>query len=153
MSATEIRIRPTTLAKIEDAYTTAQGSWTGCDWTTECRYAGEKDGAGLDLDGVTADAAEDNADNADLDENERAAWAAQVPWLREVECRAAAAEEEGQAAIIAVRAGNLEMALTHAQQACSLEQEYGDCPTWRPLRAAIEAAIEDRDAAESEDES
>lgn len=144
--ATKIKITPETLAVIEGEYATAQDSWTGCDWT-EVRYDGN--GGQIDLDGVTADAAEDNADNADLSAAERAAWVEAREWLRGVESAAVSAEEDGEAAITAVRAGDLAQALRHVESACSRERNYGDCPTWRPLRDAIESVIK---LAELEDE-
>jgi hypothetical protein len=52
------------------------------------------------------------------------------------------AENEAILAYVAATEGNLEGALSHARSACQFErQEYGDCPTWRPLRNAIEAGL------------
>jgi hypothetical protein len=51
-------------------------------------------------------------------------------------------------AVTAVEQGDLDWALECAQQACRLEaQEYGDCPTWRPLLHAIRSAREGEKAA------
>lgn len=61
-------------------------------------------------------------------------------WLDECEGNAEAAEDEARQAIEALDADDLDEALFHAHRACRIEEEYGDCPTWRAFRAAMEAA-------------
>jgi hypothetical protein len=52
------------------------------------------------------------------------------------------AEDEAIRAYLAVADGKLLCALSHARRACGFEQqEFQDCPTWRPLCTAIEAAL------------
>ena len=50
---------------------------------------------------------------------------------------AAAAEEAARDALAAARAGDVDEALTRAEDAARLERAYGDDPTWGPLLAAV----------------
>lgn len=64
-------------------------------------------------------------------------------YLDKVKDDAAEAQSEADSAIEAAREGNLGLALDHAQRACNIEANYGDCPTWRAFRDAIEEAMDD----------
>ena len=154
---------------IEAAYRDAQVRWTGLDWTTD------HGPWQVDLDGLDADRLREIADRvaAGGEEEEDLAYLpdriAYLPdriwlrdraeiaeWLRdaaeyldEVVSDAAAAEEAGEEAIEAVRRGDLDAALEHAENACGFESQYGDCPVWGGLRDAIRQAIEEREEAEA----
>jgi len=55
--------------------------------------------------------------------------------VEEVEASAQAAAKCGDAAIEALRRGDLDAARAELERACAIEREYGDCPEWRaPLR-------------------
>jgi len=66
-------------------------------------------------------------------------------WLTSVEADASAAAVEGRAALAAAQKGELEQALQHAESACYIERQYGDCPCWRPVRALIRERIRAQD--------
>lgn len=152
---------------IEAAYRDSQGRWAGVDWTTDYGPWG------WDLDGYSAQDLETLAkefkatgeipfewgpsDNLGTlidteDETLRQIVLEELrdaaDYLDSVASDAAAAEEAGAEAIAAVRKGDLDTALQHAEYACGIEGQYGDCPVWRGLRSAIEQAIEERDEAE-----
>jgi hypothetical protein len=55
-----------------------------------------------------------------------------------VEEQAEAAAEHGAAAVVAAEAGEWDDALSEINRACSLEREYGDDPSWGPVRRMIE---------------
>ena len=146
---------------IETTYEDCQGGWAGVDWT--CPHGPWE----VDLDGKDADELRAIADRVAAGEEteedrqhlpERV-WSGDradiVDWLRDaadylddVAASATSAEEAGEEAIEAVRQGDLDAALEHAERACRIERQYGDCPVWGTLRSAIEQAIEDRDEAD-----
>jgi hypothetical protein len=127
------------LARVEAAYNEASGEWTGCSWTAphECGDA-VVDADGLD---GTEDAEELASQFRDGDEF-RYEWnmAAQKAIKYAAECTAAAAEAEERAAeaLLAAQNGDWDRALDLANEAVSLESEYGDCPAWGPFRNRIE---------------
>lgn len=133
------------LARVEAAYNEATGEWTGCSWTAphECGDAV------VDADGLlgTEDAeqmvAELMEDSCRYRGATRAQWVEAhedaIAFAKKCSSRAAEAEERAAEALEAARNGNWVRALDLARQACSLESEHGDCPTWRAFRDAIEA--------------
>jgi hypothetical protein len=60
----------------------------------------------------------------------------------DAEADAEAAQEAAEEAMAHYNEGNLVQAREYAATACDYERAYGDCPTWRSLHTAIQAAIE-----------
>jgi hypothetical protein len=123
------------LQEVVRAFKEATGIWTGCDWPT---WFGPD---GMDLEGRTAAEAEARKVEA-VDRTGRDNWAAAAEWLREVERRAALAEEEASLAVAAANAESWREARDHARRAWSLEFHTGRplrrrTPTWRPLYEVI----------------
>jgi hypothetical protein len=117
-------------------YKEATGAWVGCDWST---WFGPN---GMDLQGRTAAEADARAAAA-VDRDERTDWAAAAVWLREVERRAALAEEEAGLAVTAAGAESWREARDHARRAWSLEFNTGrplhrQPSTWQRLYDVIE---------------
>jgi hypothetical protein len=125
------------LEEIVEAFKKAAGSWTGCDWPT---FFGRRH---LNLEDWTAAEAETKArELGGLPEGED--WQAAAKWLAEVECRAAAAEAEGSAAVAAASAGKWLDAVGHSRHAWAMEFDTGRPfrhfpATWQPLHEVIEA--------------
>lgn len=62
-------------------------------------------------------------------------------YLNEVRRDAEQAQGYADDALAYAQECDLEAAREAAEEACRLEQHYGDCPTWRALREAIEEAV------------
>ena len=154
-------------AQIMQAYQEARGKWTGITWTTD------EGPWGWDLEGYSAEQLKTLAEKFEAGAEIPFRWGPSdnlgtlidtdeqtlrdivatelrngAEYVAQVAADAAAAEEAAKAAIQAVRKGDLDTALQHAEYACGIEGQYGDCPVWRGLRSAIEQAIEERDEAE-----
>ena len=64
-------------------------------------------------------------------------------YLEEIAPPTERAEEAAVQAYLAAERGEYHIAVGFAAVACELEHaEYGDCPTWRPLREAVENACQ-----------
>jgi hypothetical protein len=127
------------MEEIAQAYETATGRWTGCDWPTRIGKTG------LDLDGWSAAEAESLA--VEMTGNEEGPdWAAAATWLGRVERMAEQAEEQAALAVAAANAGEWREAIEHALKARALEFATGrplwkGFPlTWDALSEAIQSA-------------
>lgn len=147
------------IKEIQEAYDEASGNWAGCDWAeprscwvhpkghilhdsqVDDRAIHEEDlvHVEIDLDGITAGEARERVrvHNAEAD-----LWEEAAEWLGACEGAAAQAEEYALEAIEHAREGRWGKAIAQAEMACSVESEYGDCPTWRPFREALEEAFD-----------
>lgn len=135
--------------EIKNEYDNAVQAWTGWDWThsfggtlDDCDYC-----AGLSCCGsqIVID-----PDDADLDDTPHGAcehYRAALDLAREYrdDCAAAAQHAESLAgdAMDHIRGGDWDAALACINDACSAEGDFGDCPTWGPVRDAIESAIDE----------
>lgn len=145
---------------VEKAFEDADGEWTGLDWTSS-HGVFQIDIDGMDADDLRSAAKELRKDGEtdhlyyksfvrdsvanDLPVNkERCAdeMESAATFISDVETSAAQAQEWAEEAIKEFCKGNYKAALKAAEYACSLESEYGDCPTWRQLRDAIEAFMD-----------
>lgn len=91
-------------------------------------------------------------ESADLDDDEidrmrceyREAWIDDLrtgaDWLENVAKDAAEAEQLAAEAVDALEDGDIGRAAELIARACSIEAEYGDCPTWQSLRDLIDEA-------------
>ena len=97
---------------------------------------------------LTADSSVEDIETA----RQHAEWLADAE--REyVSGRAAEAAEHGAAVVEAAQAGDWDTAVEEAREACRVEREFGDDPTWRQVREAVEAAAtaeEEREEAQLE---
>ncbi len=112
------------LNKLKAALEEATGNWTGADWTHELHHRGA---IVRDDDG---DAYYCNGDRPNCS------------YCATCKDAAAAAEDEAAQAIEYAAAGLWMDALDSARTVFSLEEEYGDAPTWRPFLHAVEWAVE-----------
>jgi hypothetical protein len=124
---------PVAITAIEQAYLSARGRWSGCDWPT---HFGK---TGLNLDGLKAAQALLLA-RATAGQ-EAADWRTAVTWLTQVEQEARAAEEEARQALALAQSGRLCEALAHARQAGTIAARYHRGTVWQPFREALETAL------------
>jgi hypothetical protein len=156
----------TQIDEIRTAYENASGSWTGCDWTTD---HGKTD---IDLDGHTADRirrlvgklsddndADEEGECGDLPQpsgGSREDWITDlqsaIDVLERTESDAAEAELAASEAMELADNGDLSGALVEIERACDIENTYGDCPTWRSVQCAIEAAVSAQEDIDSRSE-
>jgi hypothetical protein len=119
--------------EIGEAFVTATDTWRGCDWTAYCGASG------LDLCGRTGNEAAFWTEVTGSGQSQD--WQLAAEWLGQVELKAEAARQEGEAAVRAAGRGDLQESLRHAQHACWLEQEAGRVAcrpaAWAPLCHAI----------------
>lgn len=83
----------------------------------------------------------DDPSPADVQETRRSIAAAERQYGKECQGNAAAAAKLAKKAVAQARLGYWDEALDLAEQAASIEKNYGDCPAYRPLVAAIEHAV------------
>lgn len=126
------------LEDIRRSYSQATRRWIGCDWATSFGKAG------LNLNGCTAQGAELRAHDAREPVED---WRAAARWLTQVEQFAERAEVQAALALAAANAGDLQLALEHAEGACTLEQASGRLeaasdPVWQDLRRAVASVLE-----------
>lgn len=135
--------------EIKESYDNAVQAWTGWDWThsfggtcDDCEYCDNLPCCGSQIVIEPSD--------ADIDDPPRDAcehYRSALDSAREYRdgCAAAAQHAESLAgdAMDYIRVGDWEAALACINDACSAESDYGDCPTWGPVRAAIESAIDE----------
>lgn len=125
------------LEEIIAAHEAAVGTWTHCDWPAVF-------GANcLNLEGCTVAQAEARA--ATSSGEEKVQWEAAARWLKEVERRAAEAQDMAAKALAAARAGAWGTAAEYAQWAWSLEFATGrpfrrQATTWKRLYQLLAAA-------------
>jgi hypothetical protein len=136
------------LEGISQAYETATGRWTGCDWPTRFGKTG------LDLEDWSAAEAESLAVEMTLTHDaEGTDWSAAASWLGEIERMAAQAEEQAALAVTAANAGEWTEAIDHVRKARAMEFATGrpiwkGFPlTWDALSVAIESAASTANAA------
>lgn len=130
------------IAPARAAYEAAQEQWTGCEWPV---VVGDEE---MHFDN---DEEADALAEAEESPTRRRALRQAAEYMREVAEAAAVAEGAATEAMRHLAAGELNEALEQAERACGVESAYGDCPTWRAFREAIEAvqeAVEDATADE-----
>ena len=115
-------------------YASKEGTWTGCDWTTE--HGASK----LDLDGVTAEEAREAATSLMFSTEESADWSSAAKWLEEVEINAAVAQTQARKAVEQYEEGEYMLSLVSARCAGAIEAMYGRAPTWGRLAEVIASA-------------
>lgn len=97
----------------------ARGTWTGADWTHE-----RTDDEGRDV--QTAKGEPVYCEGGELEKCQR---------CRDAQSAADGAESHADDAADLLRAGDVEGAIRYLEAAVSLEQDYGDAPTWGPVLA------------------
>lgn len=113
---------------IIEAIETAQNKWDGADWT---HAKTDEDDCIVTDDSKDAD--EDATIYCEGNDNE-------CKTCQDVERHAEAASECGNAAIAAIRRGDMAEARTQIERASEIESEYGDDPAWGPVLRLIEEA-------------
>jgi len=127
-------VAATELTEIETEFDNTVDQWTGCDWTTDHGTTG------LDLDGVSVDMAKERAADEELSDEEREDWVSAAEWLQEVMEAAEGAHDMAESAVEYAKVGDWHRAEHDIDEACSIEEVYGDCPTYRRLRVLIKNA-------------
>lgn len=139
---------------IKSAYDNAVQAWTGWDWPhsfggtrDDCEYC---DGLSCCGSQIVIEPDDDDIDDPPQDacEHYRSALGAAREYRDGCAVAARHAESLAGDAMDHIRAGDWEAAMACIDDACSAESAYGDCPTWKPVRTAIEAAIAELEAAE-----
>ncbi|MDP3909348.1 MAG: hypothetical protein Q8Q14_03070 [Gemmatimonadales bacterium] len=127
-------MKTATTDKLIEIIKTAQADWTGGDWTHKRRVGGEIQ---LDADGepVYCDGSK-----------------AGCSYCAEAKGDAARAAFRGDAAISAIRRGDMDTALALMEAAREIEDTWGDSPAYAPAVKAVEAAVVDDDEDEDEDD-
>jgi len=141
----------TTLEKltteIKTTYENATQSWTGWEWThsfgahdDDCKYCG-----GLSLCGsqIAIEPTDPDIDAPPADACEHYLSALKSAREYRDTCAASAHHAEclAEDAMDHILNSDYDAALACLDNACSEESHYGDCPTWEPVRSAIEATI------------
>jgi hypothetical protein len=129
-------------AKIIKSIRNAQKNWMGQDWQNDsggCQCSLEQT--------PVVDSPMSVDDLIDVGHSEKCAFAlhaAQQDYYDAVEAAAEVASSLGNSAIGALEAGDMESACDAIDQACKVEAEYGDCPTWGSVRRVLEQVFEKR---------
>jgi len=130
-------------ASIQDAYDAAANTWTGWNWTqsfgqlADCDYCRGLSSCGGQI--VVEPGDDDLEPPHAACEHYRDALAKAGKYAAACLDAAAQAEEYAAYAMSLLRAGDRDAARVAIETACRIERDYGDCPTWGPVRDAIES--------------